>query len=101
MDQPLPPAHTRFGVHTDSGERAGDALETAPATELGSFLIDHKESIYRSHKREPLGQAYSRGHVLPAYTASDQFRFGKQSASSTSYHIYHTTLHDLMIWLMG
>jgi hypothetical protein len=57
-----------------------------PATELGSFLIDHKESIYRSHKREPLGQGYNRGHILPPHTQADQFRFGKQSASSIIHH---------------
>lgn len=91
---PLPPAGTSYGVRTNidgttniagTSAQARDALTYAPITAQQQQMLDAKESIYKSHVREPLGRSFHRpGHVLPQYTADPKFRFGVTSSSSES-----------------
>jgi hypothetical protein len=57
-------------------------LDVEPDTALGAFFKEQKEAKYRSTVREPLGQGYKRGHVLPAKTQEPGFMFGKKTSSS-------------------
>ena len=35
---------------------------------MSDYINDQKEKLYASTKKEPLGTAYVRGHVLPEFT---------------------------------
>jgi len=56
-----------FGVATrpDPEEGVQHALNQGPQDELGRFRQEQAERVYASNKREPLGKAFQRGHVLP------------------------------------
>jgi len=82
VEQKLPPKHFRYGVKVSEGDRASDCMEQVPTTALQDFYNQQQEAPYDSHIREPLGQSYSRGHVLPSATKDPNFAFGLSSNSS-------------------
>jgi len=82
VDQKLPPSHFRYGVKMHGGDRAADCMEQVPTTGLQDFYNEQQEGLYESHVREPLGQSYSRGHVLSSKTQDPNFAFGLSSTSS-------------------
>lgn len=67
---------TKFGVATTGSQHVADVLANAPATEYQRIALAKSEANYSSHKREPLGKSYSRGHVLPANMQKPEFAFG-------------------------
>ena len=77
------PTMVKFGRMVVESDHVEDVWRQ-PGAESEFALAKHgqQESLYYSVKREPLGKSYSRGHELPAQTASDKFSFGKGSASS-------------------
>ena len=54
-----------YGKAEPVGVKVHEVLNTAPRSQLIEKSIAKKEAIYLSHKREPLGQQYSRGHSIP------------------------------------
>ncbi|RLN73640.1 hypothetical protein BBJ28_00004932 [Nothophytophthora sp. Chile5] len=67
---------TKFGVVTTTSEHVAEVLLNGPATEYQRLTLAKREADYASHKREPLGKSYSRGHVLPARMQQPEFVFG-------------------------
>lgn len=67
---------TKFGVVTTGSHHVPDVLPNAPATEYQRIALAKSEANYASHKREPLGKSYMRGHVLPAHMQKPEFAFG-------------------------
>ncbi|EEY55484.1 uncharacterized protein PITG_20610 [Phytophthora infestans T30-4] len=55
-------------------------LVSGPATQFQRINLGKLESNYASHKREPLGKSYSRGHKLPTHTQKTEFAFGMKGA---------------------
>lgn len=55
-----------YGRAEPVGVKVHDVLNVAPKSYLLEKAVQKKEQIYLSHKREPLGKQYSRGHTLPA-----------------------------------
>ncbi|CAM9479467.1 unnamed protein product [Phaeothamnion confervicola] len=74
---------TRWGA---SKIKHSDHVPDLWKVQSGGTKLQEKltESVYHSTKREPLGRSYVRGHVLPAKTAVNSFRFGVSSANSES-----------------
>lgn len=80
VNQNVLPPHHRHGVVTTKGDHVGDTMFQVPASELGNYLNEQKEASYLSNIREPLGNSYSRGHVLPQETKEEEFiGFGLKS----------------------
>ncbi|KAG2768699.1 hypothetical protein JG687_00011572 [Phytophthora cactorum] len=71
---------TKFGVVTTGSEHVPEMLISGPATEYQRINLGKLESNYVSHKREPLGKSYSRGHKLPAHMQKFEFAFGMRGA---------------------
>ncbi|KAJ0399435.1 hypothetical protein P43SY_005374 [Pythium insidiosum] len=71
----IDPLH-KFGVSTTGSQHVADVLTTGPSTEYQRINQQKLEANYASHKREPLGVSYSRGHVLPAHMQRPEFAFG-------------------------
>ena len=72
--------HQRLDVYGRAepvGVKVHEVLNTAPKSYLIEKNIEKKESIYLSHKREPLGKPYVRGHELPTPFAQGQVGFGR------------------------
>ncbi|KAF4324143.1 hypothetical protein BBO99_00001803 [Phytophthora kernoviae] len=67
---------TKFGIVTTGSEHVPEMLVSGPATEYQRINLAKLETNYASHKREPLGKTYSRGHVLPAHMQKPEFAFG-------------------------
>ncbi|TYZ61125.1 hypothetical protein PybrP1_007856 [[Pythium] brassicae (nom. inval.)] len=67
---------TKFGVTTTGSHHVQDVLANAPATDYQRIALAKSEANYASHKREPLGKSYTRGHVLPANMQKPEFAFG-------------------------
>lgn len=67
---------TKFGIVTTGSHHVQDVLANAPATEYQRIALAKSEANYASHKREPLGKSYTRGHVLPANMQKPEFAFG-------------------------
>ncbi|KAL4102816.1 hypothetical protein PRIC1_006558 [Phytophthora ramorum] len=67
---------TKFGVVTTGSEHVPEMLISGPATEYQRINLAKLEANYASHKREPLGKTYSRGHKLPAHVQRPEFAFG-------------------------
>merc|ERR1712216_409055 len=55
-----------YGVKTPMGAKVKELIQMPPPSKLMEKAIIKKESVYESHKREPLGSSYMRGHELPA-----------------------------------
>jgi len=71
--------HLRLDVYGRAepvGVKVHEVLNTAPKSYLLSQREAKNESIYLSHKREPLGKPYVRGHELPEKFASGSAGFG-------------------------
>ncbi|GMF09579.1 unnamed protein product [Phytophthora lilii] len=67
---------TKFGVVTTGSEHVPEMLVSGPTTEYQRINLAKLEANYASHKREPLGITYSRGHKLPAHMQRPEFAFG-------------------------
>lgn len=74
----------RHGIRTSSGDKAADCLRQQNVGGFEAYINEQKEKHYRSHKVEPLGRPYVRGHVLPKEYEDPNFRFGIKSSSSES-----------------
>ena len=66
-----------YGKADPVGVKVHEVLNTAPKSYLIEQATAKKESIYLSHKREPLGKPYVRGHKLPEAMASGKVGFGR------------------------
>ncbi|KAE8904514.1 hypothetical protein PF005_g2777 [Phytophthora fragariae] len=67
---------TKFGLVTTGSEHVPEMLVSGPTTEYQRINLAKLEANYSSHKREPLGKTYSRGHKLPAHMQRPEFAFG-------------------------
>jgi len=79
--------HQRLEVYGRSepvGVKVHEVLNIAPTSELMATQLAKKESIYLSHKREPLGKPYVRGHNLPQPMASGSVGFGRPTPQDVS-----------------
>ena len=68
--------HDRVGIYGRAepvGVKVHEVLNSAPKSQLIETTTAKKEAIYLSHKREPLGKAYMRGHQLPTELLGDGF----------------------------
>ena len=88
--------HQRLDVYGRAepvGVKVHEVLNTAPKSYLIEKNVEKKESIYLSHKREPLGKPYVRGHDLPGPFAAGQVGFGRPTpqdvAGTQSKHLLH------------
>lgn len=88
--------HQRLDVYGRAepvGVKVHEVLNTAPKSYLIEKNIEKKESIYLSHKREPLGKPYVRGHELPTPFAQGQVGFGRPTPQDVmgtqSKHLLH------------
>lgn len=72
----------RFGVTTDDSEHVDVAFRKMDG--YAEQKNARSESIYESHRREPLGKSYSRGHVLPPKVQQSKFSFGLTTGASES-----------------
>jgi len=89
--------HERLAVYgrpEPVGVKVHEVLNTAPKSELIDKAIDKKESIYLSHKREPLGTGYLRGHELPADLQYEK-GFGRPTPQDVSGDASKGLLHPL------
>lgn len=62
-----------YGRAEPVGVKVHEIMNTAPKSILIAKAQQKKESIYLSHKREPLGKQYVRGHMLPEHTLASGF----------------------------
>jgi len=62
-----------YGRAEPVGVKVHEVLNVAPKSYLIEKAVEKKEAIYLSHKREPLGSAYVRGHVLPGELKREGF----------------------------
>ena len=62
--------------------QAGGLIQGSNQSEIAEYFFEKKESIYASRKREPLGRAYVRGHILPDECSNESFKFGTASKTS-------------------
>ena len=70
----------RFGKIKIVSDHVEDVLvQPGAESEFAQVKLTQKESTYHSIKREPLGQSFTRGHVLPSCVAEPGFQFGKKS----------------------
>lgn len=70
-----------YGKRTDNSDTFQDTLVNNKRLHSNP-VVQVKEERYETSIREPIGRGYSRGHVLPPVTNTDQFRFGKPTDSS-------------------
>lgn len=73
-----------YGKATGKSELVGDVMRAQNLSGLADFNNDLKESQYDSHKREPLGKSYVRGHHLPSVVENAEFKFGVPTVGSES-----------------
>ena len=73
-----------YGKADPVGVKVHEVLNIAPKSYLIEKATEKKESIYLSHKREPLGKPYVRGHVLPGEFASGEKGFGRACPQDVS-----------------
>ena len=66
-----------FGKVGRDSDHVSNVIISGPQSTMGTFLAEKKEEIYDTHRREPLGRPYVRGHKLPAKTQAKDFAFGK------------------------
>ena len=81
-----------------------EVLNIMPKSHLIEKSIEKKEGIYLSHKREPLGKAYVRGHEIPdrlletgfgRWALPSPIRFLAALPGRSSYVLSQTVLHPL------
>ena len=73
------------------GVKVHDVLNVAPKSYLIEKAVQKKEQIYLSHKREPLGKQYSRGHTLPSELVENGF--GRPTPQDISGDLSKRLLH--------
>ena len=66
-----------YGRSEPVGVKVHEVLNTAPKSYLIEKATEKKEAIYLSHKREPLGKPYVRGHVIPEGLKKGEQGFGR------------------------
>jgi hypothetical protein len=88
--------HTRLEVYGRAepvGVKVSECLNTAAKSYLMEQTNQKKESIYLSHKREPLAASYKRGHMLPTPFATGEVGFGRPNpqdiSGDQSKHLLH------------
>ena len=64
-----------YGRVEPVGVKVHEVLNTAPRSHLIEKTLEKKEGIYLSHRREPLGTAYTRGHQLPQHIVDTGFGY--------------------------
>lgn len=73
----------RFGKIKIVSDHVEDVLvQPGAESEFAQVKLTQKESTYHSIKKEPLGQSFKRGHVLPGAVSARGFAFGKGSTTS-------------------
>jgi hypothetical protein len=78
FEDPVPGARGEyFGIKTCKGESVDRTLQAQHREGHALYLEEQKNRVYLTTKREPLGQSYLRGHVLPSCTSEPTFKFGK------------------------
>ena len=84
--QPAHNSHIAHGITTKQTLTAADVLASASASAASSplarFIHQQKEATYASNRMAPLGASLIRGHVLPASTQAEEFRFGVSTRRS-------------------
>ena len=73
-----------YGKATGKSELVGEVMKAQNLSGLADFHNDLKEGQYESHKREPLGKSYVRGHNLPGAVENPEFKFGVATVGSES-----------------
>lgn len=88
--------HLRVNVYGKAepvGVKVHEVLNTAPKSYLMETAKEKKEAIYLSHKREPLGSCFVRGHKLPQPMATGVQFFGQPTPQDVtgdqSKHLLH------------
>jgi len=80
-----------YGRAEPVGVKVHDVLNVAPKSFLLEKAEQKKESIYLSHKREPLGKQYTRGHELPGNLVDNGF--GRPTPQDISGDLSKRLLH--------
>ena len=62
-----------YGRSEPVGVKVHEVLNIAPKSQLLEKALAKQESIYMSHKKEPLAKQYVRGHQLPAEVCAKGF----------------------------
>ncbi|KAL0476955.1 Efhb [Acrasis kona] len=65
------------GRQTEQSEAAGELVNPSIKSPVQEYFNEKEEAVYASKLKEPLGKSLSRGHVLPGYAKSSDFRFGR------------------------
>jgi len=82
-----------YGKPDPVGVKVHELLNIAPKSHLIEKATAKTEAIYLSHKREPLGKSYLRGHELPGPFASGREGFGyptpQDVTGDQSKHLLH------------
>jgi hypothetical protein len=71
-----------YGRSEPVGVKVHDVLNVAPKSYLLEKANQKKEQIYLSHKREPLGTQYKRGHEIPQHLVEKGF--GRETPQDVS-----------------
>lgn len=73
-----------YGKPTGGSEHVGGVIKAQNLSGLADYHNDLKEGQYHSHKREPLGRGFERGHQLPEETKNPEFAYGVATIGSES-----------------
>mmetsp|Transcript_48279 Transcript_48279/g.87077 ORF Transcript_48279/g.87077 Transcript_48279/m.87077 type:complete len:474 (+) Transcript_48279:59-1480(+) len=84
-DLKIPPPIEGYGVKSNKGESVEQNFRSGQQFGVAEYINARAEDVYYSTKREPLGKAYSRGHVMPPKVTSNGFQ-GFGNATETSDH---------------
>jgi hypothetical protein len=75
----LPAPGQGYGVKSKKGESAEQNFKAGQKLGIAEYVQSRGESIYETVRKEPLGTASVRGHVLPEQTKQPSFKgFGKK-----------------------
>jgi len=89
-------AHERLSVYgrpEPVGVKVHEVLNVAAKSQLLEQQQEKKEAIYLSNKKEPLGKAYKRGHMLPPALYGNGF--GKPTPQDVSGEASKDLLHPV------
>lgn len=62
-----------YGMKSNKGEDVAQNFKSGQKLGVAEYFNERAEAVYKSTKREPLGQSYVRGHVLPSKVLSSDF----------------------------
>jgi len=83
-----------YGRPEPVGVKVHEVLNTAPKSDIMDRNNEKKEAIYETHKREPLGKSYLRGHVMPN-GIGEHFPFGRPTPQDVSGDASKELLHPI------